>query len=149
MTEEELIALARQAALKAYAPYSRFHVGCAVESVDGEVVTGANMENACYRLGLCAEQSALTAAQHSFGLDKIARIAVAGGGIDGGALTGELICTPCGGCRQVIYEAACVSAHDIEIIAANGDGSRVERHSIGALIPHGFGPANLQDAEPA
>ena len=71
--------LARSAAHKAYAPYSRFRVGCAVESVDGEVVTGANMENACYRLGVCAEQSALTAAQHAFGLDQVARIAVVGG----------------------------------------------------------------------
>ena len=146
MTEEELVALAREAALKAYAPYSRFHVGCAIESVDGEVVTGANMENACYRLGLCAEQSALTAAQHRFGLDKVARIAVAGGGITGGALSGELTCTPCGGCRQAIYEAACLSGRDVEIIASSGDGSTVERHMIGALLPEGFGPANLKDA---
>ncbi|HXH53727.1 MAG TPA: cytidine deaminase [Sphingomicrobium sp.] len=146
MTEEELVALAREAALKAYAPYSHFHVGCAVESVDGEVVTGANMENACYRLGICAEQSALTAAQHKFGLGKIARIAVAGGGIDGGVLTGTLTCTPCGGCRQAIFEAACLSGRDIEIIASNGDGSSIERHAIGTLMPHGFGPANLADA---
>ena len=74
MTAEELVALARQAALKAYAPYSRFQVGCAIESVDGTIVTGANMENACYRLGICAEQSALTTAQHKFGLAKVARI---------------------------------------------------------------------------
>lgn len=146
MTDEELIARARQAALKAYAPYSQFHVGCAVESVDGEVVTGANMENACYRLGLCAEQSALTAAQHQFGLDRVARIAVAGGGIDGDALAGEVICTPCGGCRQAILEAACLSGRDIAILASNGDGTSIERHSIGALIPRGFGPANLTDA---
>ena len=146
MTEEELVALARAAALKAYAPYSKFHVGCAVESVDGEVVTGANMENACYRLGLCAEQSALTAAQHVFGLGKVARIAVAGGGLDGGALSGAMTCTPCGGCRQAIYEAACLSSRDVEIICSSGDGSAVERHAIGALIPHGFGPANLEDA---
>ena len=59
MTDEQLIALAREAAAKAYAPYSNFHVGCAIESVDGEVVTGANMENACYRLGICAEQKAM------------------------------------------------------------------------------------------
>ncbi len=146
MTEEELVALARAAALKAYAPYSRFHVGCAVESTDGEVVTGANMENACYRLGLCAEQSALTAAQHAFGLDKVARIAVAGGGIDGDTLSGAIVCTPCGGCRQAIFEAACLSGRDIEILAANGDGSAVERFGIGALLPSGFGPANLKDA---
>jgi cytidine deaminase len=146
MTEEELIALARAAALKAYAPYSKFHVGCAIESVDGEVVTGANMENACYRLGICAEQSALTAAQHRFGLDKVARMAVAGGGLENGDLTGEVTCTPCGGCRQAILEAAQLSARDLEILCASGNGSAVQRHAIGALIPDGFGPANLTDA---
>jgi len=146
MTEEELIALARAAALKAYAPYSQFHVGCAIESTDGEVVTGANMENACYRLGICAEQSALTAAQHAFGLDKVARIAVAGGGVDDGALRGEVTCTPCGGCRQAILEAAHLAGSDIEILCANGSGGSAERHVISDLIPHGFGPANLTDS---
>jgi len=142
MTEDELIALARAAAARAYAPYSGFHVGCAVESMDGHSVTGANMENACYRLGLCAEQSALTAAQHKFGLDQVARIAVVGG-------TGDMVCTPCGGCRQAILEAAQLSGRDVEILCASGDGSRVERYAISALIPHGFGPANLSDGEPA
>ena len=142
MTDEQLIELARKAAFKAYAPYSRFHVGCAIESVDGDVVTGANMENACYRLGLCAEQSALTTAQHQFGLDKVARIAVAGG-------MGEIVCTPCGGCRQAILEAAQLSGRDVEILCSNGDGNKLERFTIGALIPHGFGPANLSDSEPA
>lgn len=146
MDEAELIAKARAAALKAYAPYSRFSVGCAVESVDGEVVTGANMENACYRLGLCAEQSSLAAAQHVFGLDKVVRIAVAGGDGSGAGLAGELVCTPCGGCRQALLEAAQLSGCDIEIFCANGDGSQVERHRISSLIPHGFGPANLADA---
>jgi cytidine deaminase len=146
MNEEQLIAAARQAALKAYAPYSRFSVGCAVESIDGEVVTGANMENACYRLGLCAEQSALTIAQHVFGLDKVARIAVAGGDGSAAALSGELVCTPCGGCRQAILEAAQLSGRDVEILCANGAGTIIERHRISALIPHGFGPANLGDA---
>ena len=146
MTEEELVALARDAALKAYAPYSRFHVGCAIESVDGELVTGANLENACYRLGLCAEQSALTAAQHAFGLDKVARIAVAGGGVEGGTLTGAITCTPCGGCRQAILEAAHLGGRDVPIFCANGDGLAIIRHTISTLIPHGFGPANLADA---
>ncbi len=146
MNDSELIEKARAAALRAYAPYSGFAVGCAIESVDGEVVTGANMENACYRLGLCAEQSALTAAQHAFGLKKVARIAVAGGDGSGAALAGELVCTPCGGCRQAILEAAQLSGRDVEIVCANGDGSHVERHRISELIPHGFGPANLADA---
>ena len=143
MTDEELIAAARAAALKAYAPYSRFSVGCVIESVDGEVVTGANMENACYRLGLCAEQSALTAAQHAFGLDKVARIAVAGGDGSGAELAGEIVCTPCGGCRQAIYEAAQLSGQNIEIVCTSGDGEVYERHQINDLIPNGFGPANL------
>ena len=136
MTDEQLLDLARSAAAKAYAPYSNFHVGCAIESVDGEVATGANMENACYRLGLCAEQSALTTAQHKFGLEKVARIAVVGG-------SDATVCTPCGGCRQAILEAAQLSGRDVEIICGSGDGSAVERHSIGELIPFGFGPANL------
>jgi cytidine deaminase len=141
MTDEQLIDLARIAARKAYAPYSNFEVGCAVESVDGQVVTGANMENACYRLGVCAEQSALTAAQHQFGLDKVARIAVVGG-------SGEVVCTPCGGCRQAILEAAQLSNIDVEIICGSGDGTALERHRIGELIPFGFGPANLDGSGP-
>ena len=147
MTDEELIAVARSAALKAYAPYSNFHVGAAIESVDGEVVTGANMENACYRLGLCAEQSALTAAQHAFGLARIARIAVAGGAASRGELTGDMACTPCGGCRQAIYEASCLSGIDIQILSSNGAGTVVECHTIGTLLPDGFGPANLADSD--
>jgi cytidine deaminase len=136
MTDEQLIALAREAAAKAYAPYSNFHVGCAIESVDGEIVTGANMENACYRLGVCAEQSALTTAQHRFGLDRVARIAVSGG-------AGNVVCTPCGGCRQAILEAAQLGGRDLEILCSSGDGAKIERHSIDELIPFGFGPANL------
>src|SRR5262245_42805201 len=146
MTDEQLIAAAREAALRAYAPYSRFYVGCAIESVDGEVVTGVNVENACYRLGVCAEQSALSAAHLAFGLGKVARIAVGGGDGSAGALSGDIVCTPCGGCRQAIFEAACLSGRDIEIICSNGAGSAVERHVISTLIPHGFGPANLKDA---
>ena len=136
MTDEQLLDLARAAAAKAYAPYSNFRVGCAIESVDGQVVTGANMENACYRLGICAEQSALTTAQHQFGLDQVARIAVIGG-------QGAMVCTPCGGCRQAILEAAQLSGRDVEILCGSGDGSATERHTIGELIPSGFGPANL------
>ncbi|MCJ7420475.1 cytidine deaminase [Sphingomicrobium astaxanthinifaciens] len=145
MTEQELIARARGAALKAYAPYSGFSVGCAIESVDGEIVTGANLENACYRLGLCAEQSALTTAQHAFGLDKVKRIAVAGGDGSGDALAGAAPVTPCGGCRQAILEAAHLAGRDIVILAASGDGEAVERLTIEAILPHGFGPKNLED----
>jgi cytidine deaminase len=140
---DPLVARARAAALRAYAPYSGFSVGCAVESVDGEVAVGANMENACYRLGVCAEQAALSAAAQAFGLARVARLAVVGGRNEGGALTGAMAVTPCGGCRQAILEAAQVAGADVAIVCVSGDGTAAETHRISALIPHGFGPANL------
>ena len=147
MTQDLLVERARAAALQAYAPYSRFSVGCAIESVDGEIAVGANMENACYRLGICAEIAALTAVQQAFGLAKIARIAVAGGHVGpDGTLAGAATVTPCGGCRQAILEAAHVSGRDLDVVSANGDGSETQTRPISELIPLGFGPANLADA---
>jgi cytidine deaminase len=143
-----LVERAREAASGAYAPYSGFSVGCAVESAEGEIVLGSNMENACYRLGVCGEIAALTAAAQAFGLQNIARIAVAGGHIGAdGKLAGESLVTSCGGCRQSILEAAHVSGRDIEVISANGDGSEIKSMKISELLPLGFGPANLKDAE--
>lgn len=146
MTHDPLVERARAAALAAYAPYSRFSVGCAIESVDGEIAVGANMENACYRLGVCAEIAALTAAQQAFGLDKVKRIAVAGGHVEQGELAGEGVVTPCGGCRQAIYEAACVAGADVEIVCANGGGDKLDVTRIYELLPKGFGPDSLKDA---
>ena len=149
MTEipDPLVERARAAALGAYAPYSRFSVGCAIESVDGEVAVGANMENACYRLGVCGEIAALTAAQQAFGLAKVARIAVAGGHVGkDGTLAGEAVVTSCGGCRQSILEAAQLSGLDVEVVSANGDGTQMRVNRISELIPFGFGPDNLKDS---
>jgi len=146
--QDRLVERARAAALAAYAPYSRFSVGCAIESVDGAVVLGSNMENACYRLGVCAEIAALTAAVQAFGLARIARIAVAGGHVGrDGSLTGRSLVTSCGGCRQSILEAAHVAGRDVEVISSNGDGSDAMVSRISELIPHGFGPGNLADAD--
>ncbi|MFN3944406.1 MAG: cytidine deaminase [Allosphingosinicella sp.] len=145
---DPLVARARAAARGAYAPYSGFSVGCAVEAADGTVAVGANMENACYRLGVCAEQSALSAAAQAFGLGRVARVAVAGGRLGpDGELAGEMVVTPCGGCRQALLEAAHVAGADIEIVSASGDGRAVERRRISELLPAGFGPANLKDAD--
>ena len=148
MSDDRLVEAARKAALGAYAPYSRFSVGCAIESIEGEIALGANMENACYRLGVCGEIAALTAAQQAFGLAKIARIAVAGGHVGAdGELAGDSLVSSCGGCRQSILEAAHVSGRDIEVISANGSGTDVKSMRISELLPLGFGPANLNDAE--
>ena len=147
MSNDSLVERARAAALAAYAPYSRFSVGCAIESVDGEVAVGSNMENACYRLGICAEIAALTAAQQAFGLDRIARIAVAGGHVGAdGALAGASPVTPCGGCRQAILEAAHVAGRDLEVVSASGDGTETIVYAYLGTDPLGFGPASLADA---
>jgi cytidine deaminase len=144
---DPLVEQARRAALRAYAPYSRFSVGCAIESIDGEIVLGSNMENACYRLGVCAEIAALNAANQAFGLERVARIAVAGGHVGAdGALDGDQVVTPCGGCRQSILEAAQLGGRDVEIVSANGKGSESTVQRISELLPNGFGPANLADA---
>lgn len=141
---DPLLVRARETALRAHAPYSKFHVGCAVESVDGEIAVGANMENACYRLGVCAEQAALAAAAQAFGLARVRRLAVVAGRIGEGGLTGETVVTPCGGCRQAIAEAAQAAGSDVIVLCANGDGTRSAAYAISALLPHAFGPDDLR-----
>ncbi|MEL1249965.1 cytidine deaminase [Aurantiacibacter gilvus] len=132
-----LIEAAKAARKRAYAPYSQFHVGCAVESADGTVALGANMENACYRLGVCAEQSALAAAQQAFGLEKVRRLIVVGGPADSGEEAGAPV-TPCGGCRQAIQEAAALSGHDIEIVCCDHTGEQSITTTIRELLPAAF-----------
>lgn len=131
---EKLVALARQAAGRAHAPYSHFHVGCAVAGPDGQVAVGANMENACYRLGICAEQAALAAAQQAFGLDSITHIVIAGGPEGGGT---EPI-MPCGGCRQAIAEAASLAGRDIPVTCAGSEGEARRHARISELLPDAF-----------
>lgn len=135
--EDALVAKAIEARSRAHAPYSDFWVGCAVESKDGQIALGANMENACYRLGVCAEQSALAAAQQTFGLDNVARIAIVGGhktDTTGGA--GAV--TPCGGCRQAIAEAAQLANADTKIICCDAAGGDRLHTDISTLLPNAF-----------
>lgn len=142
---DSLVEKARAAALNAYAPYSGFSVGCAVQSIDGELAVGANMENACYRLGVCAEVAALSAAQQTFGLSKVARIAVAGGRRQAdGSLIGAGMVTSCGACRQSIHEAAQVAGRDVEVIFAGGDGDELISMRISQLLPLAFGSEALR-----
>ena len=133
---EMLVEAALAARLKAHAPYSDFLVGAAVESVDGDIAVGANMENACYRLGVCAEQSALAAAAQAFGLDKVARIAVVGGPRVSEGGNGAV--SPCGGCRQAIAEAAGLSGVDTEILCADAAGGERLTVCISELLPAAF-----------
>ena len=91
MTDRELYEQAVEAAANAYAPYSNFHVGAALLLRDGRVVTGANVENASYPLGVCAERAALSRA-------------VAEGVKPGDVEAIGITASPCGGCRQWLLE---------------------------------------------
>jgi len=94
---EELMKHAQKAAEHAYAPYSKFRVGAALKLTNGEVVTGANVENASYGLTICAERSALVRAVAQFGPEiRVAAVAVTN-------LNG-MASPPCGACRQMLAE---------------------------------------------
>jgi len=133
LDRDTLIAAAREAAGKAYAPYSRFQVGAALAFADGTVVTGANVENASYGLSLCAETVAAASAMNAGlrgGLEAVALIA-------GAAAT----VTPCGRCRQVLNELAQLGGTDPVIWCAGGP--EVLEVRLSQLLPHAFGPGNL------
>jgi cytidine deaminase len=88
---DDLVERARAAADRAYAPYSQYHVGAAVRAVDGRVFEGVNVENAAYPLGICAEKAAISAA-------------VAAGYGPGDLEAIGITASPCGGCRQWLFE---------------------------------------------
>ncbi|HET6934178.1 MAG TPA: cytidine deaminase [Candidatus Angelobacter sp.] len=96
--KKQLLDSARKALKKAYAPYSNFHVGAAVLTESGEIFTGCNVENASYGLTICAERAAIFTAVQQTAARKMSITAVAVANGD------ELPCSPCGACRQVIFE---------------------------------------------
>ena len=130
MDETALIAAAIAAMDAAYAPYSRFAVGAALYDERAQIHRGANVENAAYPQGSCAEAAAITAMILGGG-KRITAIAIAGGG--------DMLCTPCGGCRQRIREFA---APDTPILIADSKSLRA-RFTLDALLPHSFGPDHL------
>ena len=129
--ETELVAAAIDAMARAYAPYSRFPVGAAIRDETGVIHVGANIENAAYPVGNCAEASAI-AAMVMAGGTRIDEIAVAGG-------DGNLLCTPCGACRQRIREFA---TDGTSVLVCGPDGL-MRRFTLGELLPESFGPENL------
>ena len=127
----DLITAAKSARLKAYAPYSKFLVGAAVRDERGQIHGGCNIENAAYPQGWCAETSAIAAMIMSGG-KSIAEMAVIG--------TGDLLCTPCGGCRQKIREFA---KGNVKIHMCGEDGKVKQTFTLDELLPASFGPENL------
>ncbi|KKC27103.1 cytidine deaminase [Sphingomonas sp. SRS2] len=139
-----LIDAAREAAAHAHAPYSHFGVGAVALLADGQMVTGANFENASYGLSLCAETVTLATANSQGRLREIVAIGVIGGALaKDGTLGGSALVTPCGRCRQIINEAAQLAGRDIDIYCASADGSAFAYFRASELLPHAFGPADL------
>jgi cytidine deaminase len=140
---ETLIAAARAVSANAYAPYSGFGVGAAVLLSDGSIVAGCNFENASYGMTLCAETVALATVNAQGKLCEVREIAVIGGALKDGVISGTDPVRPCGRCRQIIHEAATLSKVDVLIHCASADGRQVEAHRISDLLPFAFGPADL------
>ncbi len=126
MEKTELIALAWQAAERAYAPYSHWQVGAAAVGEDGRVYTGCNIENASYGLTNCAERTALFK-MVSEGCLRFTAMAVVSGDTCNGY--------PCGACRQVMSEFAANSR--VPVYIAGKDGSCLET-TVGGLLPYAF-----------
>ena len=133
MTDDDLIAAAREAAAHSYSPYSSFAVGAALRFADGSVVTGTNIENASYGLALCAETVAVSKAMADGVRGGLEAVAVTG--------PGDLPITPCGRCRQVLNELAQLGGTDPLILCVGPD--EVRRTTLSALLPDAFGPASL------
>ena len=127
--DAELQAAAWQAREGALCPFSRFAVGAAILDGAGRVWTGANVENASYTLGLCAERVALFYAL-THGARDIRCVTV----VTGAATPSS----PCGACRQILFEFAA----DATLVSATADG-QVLRTTVRALLPHGFDASSL------
>ena len=127
----ELVEQARAALEHAHAPYSSYTVGAAIETADGTVYTGCNLENANYSNSLHAEEVAIGSAL-SEGHREFARIAVSSGARDG--------VTPCGMCRQTLAEFC---DETFEIICDTGEDSAPKRYTLGELLPDTISESTL------
>lgn len=114
-----LVDLAREATHRSYAPYSHFSVGAAIALDNGEIVTGANQENAAYPSGTCAERSACYYAHAQYPDAHFEAIAIAARGTDGLKVADP--CAPCGACRQALLEYEKLAGHDVEVILTGRD----------------------------
>ncbi len=129
ISDQDLIAAAIEGSKQAYIPYSNYRVGAALLTESGAVITGCNVENVGYSPTICAERTALVKAV-SEGHRNFAAVAVVTR--DGGS--------PCGVCRQALFEFSPA----MKVLLADLDGNLCLSTTLADLLPHGFGPANLE-----
>ena len=133
MKREELIAKAKEARELSYSPYSRFKVGAAILTKDGQVFLGANIENSSYPLCMCAERNAIyNAMLHGYKKNDFVALALTAD-TDGP-------CSPCGACRQVISE---LFPHDAPIYMSNLKDD-VQETNAEELLPFAFSEDDLK-----
>lgn len=129
ISKEKLIESALVARNHAYAPYSKFAVGAAVLTPEGEIFTGCNVENAASPEGICAEATAISSMIVG-GSRRIEAIAVVGG-------DANRICMPCGGCRQKIQEFGTAKTR---VYVADAEGTLLRELTLADILPEPFGP---------
>jgi len=127
--KQALVDVANTARERAYAPYSKYHVGAALRTKTGRIFTGVNIENAAYPHTMCAERVAIFKAV-SEGEKEFEAISVV---TDNGG-------SPCGGCRQVLAEFGL----DTLVLIANGDGKLLKEMTVKELLPEAFTPEHLK-----
>ncbi len=132
---QRLLAASLEARARSHSPYSNYAVGAAILDEQGRIHAGANIENAAYPQGWCAEATALGAMVMAGGTRAVA-VLVTGPGPE--------VITPCGGCRQKLREFA---APDLAVIAGDPGGIRQE-WTLADLLPHSFGPDHLKETKP-
>ena len=134
LTQQEMDLLldkAQEARDHSYAPYSKYNVGAALMTADGQIYQGCNIENAGFTPTVCAERTAFFKAVYD-GHRAFRAIAV--------IATGEELGFPCGVCRQVMAEFC---GGDFLIVTANRDRTKVDVSDFETLLPHSFGPKDL------
>ena len=131
----KLLQKAKEIALTAYAPYSKFKVGAAILLENNQIVSGTNQENAAYSDGLCAERVAVFAASSQYPHQKMKGIAIAAYDEKNETFVGV---TPCGSCRQVLLEYELKQCSAIKVIFSNQKGNILVFEKIKDLLPLAF-----------
>ncbi len=133
--DAELYTLAKKAATTAYAPYSKFNVGCAIRLKSGQIVTGSNQENAAFPSGLCAERVAFFYTGANYPADQIETVAIS---VLSDKKRDDLAYAPCAACRQAMLEYENKQSSPIRILFEGANNSIIEMHSLKDLIPFSF-----------
>jgi cytidine deaminase len=131
----QLIDMARQATFRSYAPYSHFKVGAAIELDNGEVVVGANQENAAYPSGTCAERTACYYAHANYPEAKFKTLVIAARGTDDLEVAEPV--PPCGACRQALLEYEKLAGHDVRVVLVGRESVYILK-SVHDLMPLAF-----------